>query len=127
MGVHDPWRTHSEHKVSAFFSIQIFPYPTVSQVFSQLGHSRRSYHLTNMKEYGSLVEIKPIPEVGSDAESDVDEDVEVTTSLLRTKRAPLGRPEVTSRFWFSKVKANPGDDIATQVLRSLHVRTVSVD
>jgi len=68
-----------------------------------------------MKRYGSLVEIKPLREADSDDESDVSkEDAEATTSLLRTKR-PLGQPEVTKRFWFSKVKANPGEDIATQV------------
>jgi len=69
-----------------------------------------------MKQYGSLIEIKPVSEADSDAESDVSkEDAEATTSLLRTKRRPLGQPEVTKSFWFSKVKANPGDDIATQV------------
>ena len=68
-----------------------------------------------MKQYGSLVEIKPLTDVDSDDESIVSkEDAEATTSLLRTKR-PLGQPEVTKRFWFSKTKANPGDDIATQV------------
>ena len=71
--------------------------------------------ISKMKQYGSLVEIKPLSEVDSDTYSDVSkEDAEATTSLLRTKR-PLGRPEVTKRLWFSKIKANPGDDIATQV------------
>jgi len=63
----------------------------------------------------SLVDFKRRSDVDSDAESDISkEDAEVTTALLGSGR-PLGEPEVRQRFWFSKLRINPGEDIATQV------------
>ena len=60
----------------------------------------------------------------ADAGSDIDEGDAESTALLGTKR-PLGEPEVTRRFWFSQVKSNPGNDIATQV-RTYSPGTISL-
>jgi hypothetical protein len=64
----------------------------------------------------SLDEFEPQDhEASSDTDSDISkEDANVTTALIGT-RAPLGDPEVRRGFWFSKVKPNDPNAIATQV------------
>ena len=70
---------------------------------------------TDKPAMASLVEFKPRSDNDSDAGSDISkEDAEITTALLGM-RPPLGKPEITRRFWFSKTRPNPGEDVATQV------------